>query len=140
MAGNENRGKILTAFCLLLIITDSCSLFEATYDPMEIILKGESFSLSWNDESRRIPNNPRQAVSYRVYYRIHGTIYWRLIKEIEANGEPRITVTSEDLDHGVYDLGVSTIDVYGKESVIHSSLDNTADPFCGWYINWIGSE
>lgn len=109
-------------------------------DSLEIVVKGESFTLSWDDDSNRISNNENKSVKYKLYYKTHGSSSWQPLDEIESGTQLEYTVVSEKLDYGIYDLGVSSVNSDGKESSIHSSLDMSADPFCGWYINWIGTK
>ena len=127
----------LIGFVTLFLI--SCPQFQPA-KPLQVFVKGESFSLLWDDDANLIPNNPGKAVSYNIFYRVHGDLDWQLLSKIDADSRPGINISNEDLSYGVYDFGVSSVGVSGEESDIHSSLDNTADPFCGWYINWIGSN
>ena len=132
--------KFIGPVLLMLLILASCSLFKQVDDPLSILIQGDHFTLAWDDDFSSIAGNANRAVSYRVYYRPHGSYYWRFLDETVASGSPRLIISSEYLDFGIYDFGVSAINGSGSESSIHSSLDNTADPFCGWYINWIGSK
>jgi hypothetical protein len=138
-----NRGmskKIIVGFFLSLFLF-SCSIFQSTNAPMEISVKGDHFSLAWDDASWSISNNLGKPAAYRVYYRNHGGSSWKILHEISASAETtELTVTKGDLIYGLYDFGVSALDASGVESKIHSSMDTTADPVCGWYIDWIGSK
>lgn len=87
-----------------------------------------------------IPNDPGRVVQYKVYYRVHGSYNWQFLMEVENSGSPECLVTSKDMDYGRYDFAVSAITEQQGVSALHSSLDRTADPFSGWYINWIGSK
>ena len=118
----------------------SCKLSLLKADYYEIVVKGASFTICWDDNSNRISRNLNDAVQYKIYYRIHGSSGWEVLEAIEASINREFTIDNSKLDYGIYDLGVSSINQYGKESAIHSSLDRSADPFCGWYINWIGSK
>ena len=60
--------------------------------------------------------------------------------EIENSGSSECIINDEIMDYGVYDFAVSAVSEQGNESAFHSSLDSTANPFTGWYINWIGSN
>ena len=46
------------------------------------------------------------------------------------------TVTTDDLVHGSYEFAVSSVSLTGMESELHTSLDETADPTTGWYLDW----
>jgi hypothetical protein len=125
----------------LSLVLISCSFFQPKNDYTEEIVKGDSFTLAWNDDSWLISANPNKPATYRVYYRNHGEAAWSVLREIPASaGTTRLTVKHEDLTYGLYDFGVSKIDAAGFESDIHSSLDTSADPICGWYVFWIGSQ
>ena len=109
-------------------------------EALEIVVKGSSFTLAWDPGGPDIPNNPNSAVQYKVFYRNHGSYYWRLLMEIESSGNPECFINSDIMDYGMYDFAVSAVSEQGSESALHSSLDSTANPFTGWYINWIGSK
>ncbi len=138
------KKKYLTIFLLISIIAlhSGCKLNwnAKTNESMEIIVKGSSFTLAWDSGGPDIPNNPNSAVQYKVYYRNHGSYYWRLLMEIENSGSSECIINDEIMDYGVYDFAVSAVSEQGNESAFHSSLDSTANPFTGWYINWIGSN
>ena len=115
-------------------------LSTRTDEALEIVVKGSSFTLAWDSGGPEIPNDPNRAVKYKVYYRVHGSYYWRLLMEIESTGSLECVIKNEYMDYGRYDFAVSAISEQGNESSFHSSLDKTANPFTGWYINWIGSN
>lgn len=140
MAGRGMHKKVIFGFFISLLLC-SCSFFQPTNAPLELIVKGDHFSLAWDDTSWSISNNTGRAAAYRVYYRNHGDSSWKILKEMTASaGSTTLKVTNGDLGYGLYDFGVSALDDSGAESMIHSSTDMNADPVCGWYINWIGSK
>ncbi len=98
--------------------------------PQIILITADHFTLYWD--------TPPEAVSeYRLYQRIHGGGDWNLL----AGGldAPEATVTQMDLDFGTYEFAVSSVSMDGVESDLHTSLDETADPGTGWYLNWTGA-
>ncbi len=120
----------------------SCNLFqknenENENEKMEFIVKGDSFTISWDYGSLNTSNYVNKAAKYKIYYRIHGNNSWTFLDEIISENNLEYTITDKALDYGIYDLGVSSVNIKDAESEIHSSLDLTADPFSGWYINWI---
>jgi hypothetical protein len=143
----QGRGKsrtVIFGFVLSLFLL-SCK-FSSSYsnDPIEIIIKGDHFSLAWDDDSLLIHDNPEKPRVYRVYYRTHswgGGAPWKVLRELPAGiGTTKLKITKDNLGYGLYDFGVTALDVSGAESEIHTSLDMTADPICGWYISWIESK
>lgn len=140
MPGRGRLRKVLIGFSFFLLVF-SCSLLPFSDDPLEITVKGTHFSLEWDDDSWLVHDNPEKPAAYRVYYRNHGGSSWKALREIVASaGTTNLRVANTELEYGRYDFGVSALDGSGVESEIHSSLDTTANPVCGWYINWIGSQ
>ena len=133
---------IIIFFIFGIIPFFGCKLVLAarTDEALEIIVKGSSFTLAWDSGGPEIPNNPNRAVDYKVYYRAHGSYYWRFLMEVESTGSLECVITDKYIDYGRYDFAVSAVSEQGNESTFHSSLDRTANPFTGWYINWIGSN
>lgn len=123
-----------------LFVFSGCNLAIDTNRPIEIVVKGDHFTLAWDAGGSEIPNDPGRVVQYKVYYRVHGSYNWQFLMEVENSGSPECLVTSKDMDYGRYDFAVSAITEQQGVSALHSSLDRTADPFSGWYINWIGSK
>ena len=126
-------------FSVLFLVT-GCRLVIGTSDALEIVVKGNQFTLAWDPGGPVIPNNPGRVAAYNVYYRDHGSYYWRYLATIEDPNNPECLITDKDIDYGVYDFAVSAVGADGGVSAFHSSLDRTADPICGWYINWIGTK
>ncbi|NOY09120.1 MAG: fibronectin type III domain-containing protein [Spirochaetes bacterium] len=134
--------KYLRLLILLSAVAffSGCKLPISTGGPMEIVVKGEQFTLAWDAGGPEIPDDPGRAVEYDVYYRAHGSVIWRLVANVKNKGKLEYVVSNKNIAYGRYDFAVSAVNKQGKESRLHSSLDRTAKPFCGWYINWIGSK
>jgi hypothetical protein len=114
--------KIVICVITVLFLI-SCNLKLGISEPLQIIIKGESFALSWDDDSNKMSSNPYKATGYKIYYRPHGSFYWRLLDEIEAENKPSFEISNNVLDYGIYDIGVSSVNSSGGESRIHSSLE-----------------
>ena len=135
----KNRVVLISIFILGVI----ASLFTscAMYDPevfgkmvingkaIEIRTKNDTVTLAWDP-----PETP--TVSYRIYYRVHGTIPWTLLDEVPASPSPEYVLNVVDFGEGSFDFGVSSMDASDQESDIHTSLDITAAPSSGWYLLW----
>ena len=138
------RGKyiitVLLIFCVIPFFGCKLLIGDSTNESLEIVVKGDSFTLAWDPGGPEIPNDPNRAVQYKVYYRVHGSYYWRFLMETESSGSPECVITDEEIDYGRYDFAVSAVNEQGSESAFHSSLDRTANPLTGWHINWIGSK
>ncbi|MBN2656338.1 MAG: fibronectin type III domain-containing protein [Spirochaetales bacterium] len=125
---------------LLALSAVSCNLNLMKSEYLEVVIRGESFSISWDDDTLSIGNKDIRTDKYRVYYRSHGTSTWNFLDTVSADSNPEYTFYISDLGPGRFDLGVSAVNIQGIESARHSSLDMTADPFCGWYVNWIDNK
>jgi hypothetical protein len=103
---------------------------EAPPQAQIIPISGDHFTLYW-DES------PEPVSEYRLYQRHHGGTEWTLL----GTGLvlPQATITQTDLDFGRYEFAVSSVDMDGVESELHTSLDATADPGTGWCLDWTGA-
>lgn len=97
-------------------------------DPSKITVQGESFTLSWD------PPENEPVSGYKVYFRVHGETAWIELNETNGNTQT-YTVHYPDLDYGEYDFAVTSVHE-GDESDYHTSLDTTAMPESGWYLDW----
>ena len=61
---------------------------------------------------------------------------WILLDEIPAGDDPEYTLYHADFGNGDFDFGVTAVGEEEEESDMHSSLDETAQPSCGWYLSW----
>jgi hypothetical protein len=109
-------------------------------ESMQILHKSMELTLAWDPPMTDIPNTPTEVEAYQIYYREHGTAHWRILGEIPASRHPEYTVDHQRLGSGLYDFAVRAITVDGRESALHTSLDNNADPVSGWYVLWVGSQ
>lgn len=136
---HRNIFKIFLYSVLILIIvvsTGSCSfLFSNMTHAMEIIVKGNYFTIEWDNPVYLEKTDNIQ--SYRIYIRRHGYHYWQQVDEVEYLKGPSCTIKRNDFPPGKYDVGVSAVNHEGMESAIHSSMDTDASPQGGWYIFWI---
>lgn len=99
------------------------------YELIEVV--GSEFVLEWD-----APVSGNTVDSFNVYYRIHGDIDWIILRNVPASTTPSLTVSRVDLTHGVYDFAVTSVDVMGNESDMHTSFDSTAYPATGWFLDW----
>lgn len=127
----------LTALTLAVLGTSGCSLFmlgnlggSKQDDPEAIPFSGEQLTLAWDPP-------PSAVVSYRLSYRIHGTSAWSLLAEIAAAASPEYTIDHAELGDGEFDFGVVAVAEDEAQSAMHTSLDRTAQPECGWYLRWV---
>lgn len=97
-------------------------------------ISGTSFTLAWDPSTTTSTTDP--VASYNVYYRTHGTYPWTLLGNTGSVTES-FEVTTSILAHGSYDFAVTAVAESGTESDPHTSLDNSADPQCGWYVEWV---
>ena len=99
-------------------------------DPEAVALgvAGESFTLAWDPASGDV-------TGYEVYYRPHGSDSWT---ELGTTGttDTQFEVSSSILDYGTYEFAVAATIDGGGTTDYHTSLDATADPDSGWYLEW----
>lgn len=132
---------ILAVLALLLAGSSGCSLLmlgnldgaAGASDPEggheAILYSGAQLTLAWDP-----PPSPVDA--YRLYYRIHGAAAWALLDELPASAQPECTIEHAVLGDGEFDFGVVAVDEDEGDSPMHTSLDDTAQPECGWYLRW----
>ena len=97
--------------------------------PVAIVITGESFTFAWDAVAGDVS-------SYQVFYRPHGSGSWVRLDEIPAEGTPMYSITNSTLDYGSYDFAVRAAMVDGELTDYHCSLDSTAQPNEGWYVEW----
>jgi hypothetical protein len=129
----------LLAIAPLTLVLFACPLFDpaasllAKAAPENISTTADQVTLDWDP-----PDNADTIVSYTVSYRLHGTSTWTTLGTSEATSSPFYTVLHSAVGVGEFDFAVSATDSSGNTSSLHSSLDATADPTSGWYLNWGG--
>ncbi len=96
--------------------------------PSPIQVKGDSFTLAWN------PPQEGDVTGYKLYFRSHGEQGWSELEQVD-DGTTEYTVNHPELDYGRYDFAVTALES-GDESDYHSSLDESAQPSGGWYMEW----
>jgi hypothetical protein len=79
---------------------------------------------------------PSEISTYKIYYRAHESGSWILFDEIPADDNPEYTLYHADFGDGDFDFGVIAVDGGAEESEMHTSLDDSALPECGWYLAW----
>ncbi len=98
-------------------------------DEKMITTSADPIVLQWDPPTTPVAN-------YGVYFRIHGSTEWTKLAEVPADPQPSYSVSKATLGVGEFDFAVDAIDAAGDQSALHTSLDATADPTTGWYIQW----
>ena len=98
-------------------------------EPDQYVVTNAEITLAWDP-------SPSEVVSYRLYYRNHGTEEWIFIAEVPSSDAPEYTIAHASFGNGDFDFGVIAVSVGAAESAIHTSLDTTAYPISGWYLHW----
>jgi hypothetical protein len=114
-----------------------CSLFAPVEGPLQLIITSDTLNIAW-DPPAATPLQPA-VVEYNVYYRMHGATDWNSLSSVKSSETPGFSIEHGDLEFGLWEFAVSSIDENGEESGFHTSIDRTAEPFTGWYVFWIGS-
>ena len=97
-----------------------------------IVIDRSTFTLAWNPPSE--VDGTDSVYGYRIYYRPHGEQKWFILDTLERS-RTEYTVIYPKIDYGEYEFAVASIQA-GDESDLHTSLDTTATPGTGWYLEW----
>ncbi len=111
-------------------VLDSADSQNIGADPKELVSSDDEITIAWDEP-------PSAVESYKVLFRFHDTQDWYLINQILAVEDPDYTMFKIDFDDGPYDFGVKAVDSESEESLLHFSLETTADPDTGWYLIWL---
>ena len=121
---------VLAAFSCALY--NPASFVKNKSDPKAIPVTAPQVTLQWDPPAGSTP------ASYIVSFRIHGTTSWTTLATIPAATQPSYVVPYSAVGAGSFDFGVVAVSSSGSDSPEHTSLDATADPTPGWYLNWWG--
>ena len=91
---------------------------------------GDSFTFEWDP-----PADAPSLTGYNVYSRQRGSASWVYLAQAGA-ATPSIQVTTAILAHGLYEFAVQSVYSGGGVSELHTSLDTSAAPATGWYVDW----
>jgi hypothetical protein len=98
--------------------------------PEDVLSTAAQITLAWD------PPASGSVVNYIVSYRSHGSSAWIALATIPASPQPSYTVLRSATGTGIFDFAVAAEDSSGTVSILHTSLDQTADPNSGWYLSW----
>ena len=127
----------LTAGGCSLLLLQSLDVPESTSDPDPDPDTGAEKVLCTEDEVTLAWDPPPSVISrYKIYYRAHESGSWIPFDEIPADVNPEYTLYHADFGDGDFDFGVIAVDGEAEESAMHTSLDDSAQPECGWYLAW----
>lgn len=143
---------------LLLLFLILINLISCSFSPIVLGEQDTNDSISKPGDSYTNPSGPSYEIiqayqpsiiikwdtpdgtspsSYKFYYRAHNDINWIYLTEINSTStlELEVDYTTLNTISKDIDFGVSAIYSDG-ESLVHSSLDTTANPSSGWYVHW----
>jgi hypothetical protein len=133
--------SILILITALSLAAGGCSLYllqsldvpGSTPDPdtgtEKVLCTDEEVTLAWDPP-------PSEISTYKIFYRAHESGSWILFDEITADNDPEYTLYHANFGNGDFDFGVIAVDGEAEESEMHTSLDDSAQPECGWYLAW----
>jgi hypothetical protein len=98
-------------------------------DTQAITSSAAQITLQWTASSDAI-------TGYDVYYRAHGTASWILLGQAAVDPTPQYTILHSILGNGSFDFAIDAVNAYEVKSGLHTSLDATAQPSTGWYLEW----
>ena len=130
-SGDLVMGSAWTVRVLNGITIEITALFEDLNKVGERLeITEDTFSIVWDpDPQSGIPD------SYRMYFRSRGDEPWSLLSEVAPDIEPTFTITQDNFSFGIYEFAVSAV-AAGVESDLHTSMDDTASPGTGWFVDW----
>lgn len=131
----KRKISIILFIASLLLVLGSCHLFANNPNPLKIRVNGASAKISWESPN---PVLNHQILQYNIYIKNHNGGAWTLLEEIQNTKEDVLTFTllKENIPYSFIDIGIRSVYTSGTMSEIHSSLDDTAEPSCGWYLYW----
>ncbi len=135
----RHQGRLTAAFSVLASIyaaLTACSL-PPDSGAFPITVHSTYITLRWDPPAVRFTTPSLQVSKYRIYFRTHGIGSWQFIKEVPATGSPYLKLDHADFGNNSFDFAVSAVNESNIESTVHTSLDPTAYPYGGWFINWI---
>jgi len=95
-----------------------------------IEITNDTFTIAWDpDPQSGTPD------AYRVYFRNRGEEAWNFLSDAAPDMEPSFLINQDNLSFGIYEFAVSEV-VAGVESDLHTSMDDTANPGTGWFVDW----
>lgn len=132
----------MAAALALTLVAGGCRwLRSVTYgDTMQVEWRSRDLTLAWDPPITDLPGRPTEVAVYQIYSQAEGSSYWRFLGEVPASRHPEFTVEHRALGDGSYFFAVRAITVGGQASGLHTSLDSTADPVCGWHVLWLYEE
>jgi hypothetical protein len=129
------RWLLLVVSVALLSSISGCALYnmECFYKDTDkatgasiLISSADSVTLAWD-----APESG--AAKYIVSCRVHGQNDWQELGETVST---EYTIQYAVLGDGEFDFAIIAESDVGVRSVVHVSLDTTADPTTGWYLRW----
>ena len=135
-----NRALPVALVLLSFLAVFSCALYNpASFvqnksDPKAIPITAPQITLQWDPPA----SGASSVASYVVSFRMHGASSWTTLATIPATATPSYVVPYSAVGAGSFDFGVVAVSSGGTNSPEHTSLDTTADPHSGWYLNWWG--
>ena len=128
--GSLASGGVYTVMVVNGITSNTSIVFDNLNKTGErIMISDSSFTLAWDTDSS-------SEEAYRIYARTRGAYDWTFIEEQPASSGLKFVIDSSKLAFGTWEFAVSSIE-NGIESELHTSMDDSALPATGWYIDWI---
>jgi len=132
----------LAATLVMFTLIGGCNwLRTVTYgENLQIEWRYSTLTLAWDPPATDVPGRPTEVASYQVYVQQQGSSYWRFLGEAPGSRHPEFTVEHSLLGNGLYFFAVRAITTAGQASPLHTSLDSSSDPVCGWQVLWHNSD
>jgi len=141
------RNKIILAAILIALYLASASgcgwvrdVDRGAADSREIVYQSPRLTLAWDPPISSVAGTTTEIAKYYLYFRERGSLSWWYLGAAAASPHPQYTVHHQRLGDGFWEFAVSAVTAQGGASDRHSSVDECADPFGGWFVFWLRSD
>ena len=128
----------------ILIITLISILFlvgcQYSDTPTQVVALSDKVTLAWDPPDDNAKTLILKLNSYEIYYRKPGESSWVFVAEVPADAELKYTLHHEDFGNGMFEFAIRGLTENRRGSLLHTSSDQHAEPFGGWYLFWVNSE
>ena len=138
VAMKKNVRLLLLPFLILVSMLAGCVLYDPTaflkptgkaVVAVPVETSADQVTIQWDAPASEV-------AKYIVSFRIHGDADWVPLGEAPASPAPEYTVQYAVLGDGDFDFAVIAESSTAEQSVVHMSLDPTAQPSSGWFLRW----
>ncbi len=135
-SGKKGRVILLVLAVTFAALAASQCAVNGVSNASPITAYSKTITLEWDPPWSAQASNFVNLQAYRVYYRAHYGGTWMSVMDVPVGAPPEAVIDNEKVGNGVWDFAVSLVSILGRESELHSSLDDSAEPVGGWFVIW----